>query len=561
MPLPDPPVPAARIRDALLLGSVLLLAVIGWQLFWFLTDDAFISFRYISNDLAGWGLTWNPPPFRPVEGYTSLLWVVLLKWVWILLGVKPPDSANILSLLLSLGTLLLAFRFLRRMAVPGEWGRWTPWVGFLALLGVAGNRTFLAWASSGLETALFDLCLVGWVMLCFRPPAGRDLRWGFLLAASASLAALARPDGLLAAAVTAPLLALEGRRRGGGRFYLAGLPLLAVPAHLLWRFGVYGEWLPNPFFAKVGAPWPEAGARYLGSFIIEYGLWVWLLLAGAYVVRRKREGGAGREAGAAAVAVVLAQAAWYTLMVGGDYFEFRVYRPLIPLAFLSAVFLAGRLTRRGWAAALLVGTLLAASFPIPWLHWWKTRDLSGWERTHELHLSLAEDFPAPLRPAVGLWDRWQGWLIAHWVGLRHQEHKAMWEMQAADWPPRSWGERNLPWEERQVLVFTAVGYPAWSLPGVAVIDLYGLNDHVLARTEVPPDLAGPVRRMAHQRNAPRGYIEELQPTLWREGGRFRRTPRGGPFDEERVRAAEARYWDGIPWSRWEGWRREPVVVP
>ncbi len=58
----------------------------GWRLFWFLTDDAFISFRYVSNSLAGHGYVWNAPPFRPVEGYTSFLWVALLDLVWRLFG-------------------------------------------------------------------------------------------------------------------------------------------------------------------------------------------------------------------------------------------------------------------------------------------------------------------------------------------------------------------------------------------------------------------------------------------------------------------------------------------
>ena len=38
----------------------------GWRLFWFFTDDAFIAFRYVSNAIAGYGYTWNPPPFRPI---------------------------------------------------------------------------------------------------------------------------------------------------------------------------------------------------------------------------------------------------------------------------------------------------------------------------------------------------------------------------------------------------------------------------------------------------------------------------------------------------------------
>ena len=63
-----------------LAGGAALVA--GWQLFWFLTDDAFIAFRYVSNSQFGRGYVWNPPPFLPVEGYTSFLWVALLDGVW-----------------------------------------------------------------------------------------------------------------------------------------------------------------------------------------------------------------------------------------------------------------------------------------------------------------------------------------------------------------------------------------------------------------------------------------------------------------------------------------------
>lgn len=53
----------------------------GWKLFWFMTDDAYIAFRYVSNSMLGLGYVWNPPPFHPVEGYTSFLWVAILDIV------------------------------------------------------------------------------------------------------------------------------------------------------------------------------------------------------------------------------------------------------------------------------------------------------------------------------------------------------------------------------------------------------------------------------------------------------------------------------------------------
>ena len=40
-----------------LLGGVGL--ILGWRVFWFLTDDAYIAFRYISNSHLGYGYVWN----------------------------------------------------------------------------------------------------------------------------------------------------------------------------------------------------------------------------------------------------------------------------------------------------------------------------------------------------------------------------------------------------------------------------------------------------------------------------------------------------------------------
>ena len=76
--------------------------IIGWKAFWFLCDDAYISFRYVSNSVAGHGFVWNPAPFHPVEGYTNFLWILLLDLFWRFGGVQPPAVANYLSLLASI---------------------------------------------------------------------------------------------------------------------------------------------------------------------------------------------------------------------------------------------------------------------------------------------------------------------------------------------------------------------------------------------------------------------------------------------------------------------------
>ena len=163
--------------------------------FWFQCDDAYIAFRYVSNSLQGWGYTWNPPPFRPVEGYTSFLWVVLLDGVWRALGVEPPVAANWLSLGFSALSLALVVAMVLRLRLSPGLAPYRTLLLALVLLGVLTNRTFLAWTSSGLETALFGCLLLAWVYAALFLGAGAGAStW---LSLTAGLLALTRPDGLL----------------------------------------------------------------------------------------------------------------------------------------------------------------------------------------------------------------------------------------------------------------------------------------------------------------------------------------------------------------------------
>ena len=69
------------------------LALLGWfsSAAWSLTDDAFISFRYVRNLLEGHGLVFNPG--ERVEGYSNFLWVPELAAIWGFVGSGAGDAA------------------------------------------------------------------------------------------------------------------------------------------------------------------------------------------------------------------------------------------------------------------------------------------------------------------------------------------------------------------------------------------------------------------------------------------------------------------------------------
>jgi arabinofuranosyltransferase len=512
------------------------LAAAGWRLFWFLTDDAFIAFRYASNLLHGWGLVWNPPPFAPVEGYTSFLWVVLLALVWAATGWEPPDSANWISLFLGFGTLFQIVRIFGRIGLPEGFRRHRQALLALALLGTVSNRSFLAWLSSGLETSLFNFLVAWWVYLALAAETERGPAWLARTSLCSALLALTRPDGLLFCAATALLAGADLLRKGSrlGRLLLALLPLALVPAHLLWRRATYGVWLPNTYTAKVVGAWPESGVRYLLSFAIENGLWLWLLLALLALARTPRR--APSLAPLLVCGVLAAHAAYYTFVVGGDHFEYRVYSHLVPLLFVSAVWLAARAFRAPRAAIAALVLFVLVSWPIPWVHWAATRGLATRPQTYALAAPIAARFPAPLRPPVEAWDRLQAWLIQHSVCVRHQEHKVLHEFMRDRLPSREAGSR-IPWSERAVMEAGNIGVLGWVLPEVAILDASGLTDRIIARTPTAP---GHERRMAHDRAPPEGYVACFQPNARIENGAL--IFRTRPLSDEAIVACEALGW-------------------
>ena len=551
--------PLDRWLVAVLAVFVLGATFVGWRAFWFLTDDAFILYRYASNLVTGHGLVWNPEPFRPVEGYTSALWVLILSTIWWLTGLEPPETSNWLSLLFGYGTLAVGVRIVWRMELPPFLERHRSQVVLLVVLGTITNRTFLTWLSSGLETALFNFLLTSWLCLVLELRENSSTARVALLCTAVGFMGLTRPDGLLFLAATVALLALGPERRWRGA---ATAPLAVIPLHVLARKIYYGEWLPNTYYAKYISSWPESGLRYFASYSLEYGTWLLYLLAVVYLARRFRSGGPSRRwrelaAPGIGIGALLAHVGYYTLIIGGDHFEYRVYSHLVLLSWCAAVWLMARLcgSARGFAALALA--MLLVSWPIGWVHWLATRHLE--ERAVHLFVPIAERFPAPLAPVVAIFDRWQGWLIGHSVGMRHQEHKQFWREQVRRYPTREEG-RVLDLGPNPAMPTGTVGVPAWVLPHVAILDMLGLNDYAIARGATRAMLGEEMRQMAHDRIAPRGYVACFRPNVqplpkpggaggkrsllregWERRGKLLFRQRGRPLTGEDIRACEARF--------------------
>ncbi|HYM80004.1 MAG TPA: hypothetical protein VEY91_01180 [Candidatus Limnocylindria bacterium] len=334
----------------------------------FLCDDAFITFRYAQNLAGGHGFVFNLG--ERVEGYTNFSWLLLCA-AMIRLGVTPELGTQWLGGACAILTLACGLYYLREHGT-------SPW--WFALL-LAANGGFAAWATGGLETALFTLS----VLLAFlgaasalerrdreRPePARFDHRLA-LGAAGVLLAALTRPEGLLVAGLLSVALAtLAVARRLTFRALAAWAALWALPyaCYFAWRVAYFGHLLPNTFAVKSGGTYLlPIGLAYLGTVAQRLHLVGFVIPLLALAIVRRPLGFRSGLGGLAALLVIPYLA--FVALVGGDFMDLgRFVVPLLPIVAIPAAlgwgalerFLAERMSR---PVAIGVVALLLATYAV-----------------------------------------------------------------------------------------------------------------------------------------------------------------------------------------------------
>ena len=328
--------------------------------FWFLCDDAYISFRYGRNLAQGLGLAWNPGEPSPVEGYSEFGWVLISALIQAL-GAPVETIAPWISALCGAALVMSVTHLISRHLVSH------PVARLGGVLFVAAAVPLAVWSTGGMGSMAALLCL--WLMYS-RLLTNVDIHdgwgaglggvglvllradghlWVFLLAGSALVLARLRKD---------PCLMKAAR-------LAAGLPLLAFLALTAFRLDYHGDWLPNTARAKIGlSPFViERGARYVGHAFLTYpGLL--LALALPLIMGRRT-----LERPSFVALLVFAAAPAYALLVGGDFMCF--HRFLLPLWPFGAVLLAKGLqalaedSPKRAHVALTLALLIPASNLIP----------------------------------------------------------------------------------------------------------------------------------------------------------------------------------------------------
>lgn len=290
----------------------LLIVIVGviwaYSSHW-LTDDIFITFRYIDNLLAGNGLVYNVG--ERVEGFTHPLWLTML----IPFHPNLELGAQLLGLFSFAGVIFLLTRS-----------------GWLAAALVVCNMDMRIWATGGLETMFFTFLIllsvwavrekknwVGWVLLAI---------------------VLTRPDGLLVAGI---VLLFTG--------WKTGKPLLLLIPFLALRYFYYGDLLPNTYYAKSGGNFLFSTGLYYIWIYISVHVSIFLVLAGFKFIKKKEI--------ALPMALIFGYLFLFVVMVGGDFMYGRFITPVVPLIYFVIEYFL-----QTYKNVFILATVLLLSFVI-----------------------------------------------------------------------------------------------------------------------------------------------------------------------------------------------------
>lgn len=543
----DPAASLAVPRPLVWIGIAIAAALLAVhaKAYLFLTDDAFISFRYARHLSHGQGLVFNPGGER-VEGFTNLLWVLILA-AFDALGLSPEKMATILSLAATATLFALVLRFVWTRAPRGQ-----AWVALLPAFFLASTRSFAVWASSGLETRLFELLLVAGLFRLVSEmeslqggPTPRALGSAWLF----GLAALTRPDGaLIGGCALLASVAYRGwtARRIPWGWAAAWWPFAAlVVGNIAFRLAYYGDWLPNTYYAKVGGQLSWArGARYLAAFALEYGALLWapgLVAAVSWFARRKT-----RFLPLLFAAAVIPHAL-YVAAIGGDHFEYRPLDFYLPLVFVLLAFGAGAWATsraRVWAVA---GYAALIVFGLAWLPLRSHREfpanyLPGFPGAFARTTKEGEQYLSPDRDPIYRLPALRSVALAHrnlvrdltanFAGIRQEEHRLF--LERANGQARKLeallANGTLPRDLHVAL--HCVGVVPYRT-GLRTLDRLGLTDAHVARTPFVSDV------VAHGKLATIDYARARGVDLWAADPILLVCPAGTNRLEEAIRQSQA----------------------
>jgi len=328
----------ARKHSSVILSITFLLFAIAYGMYkansylW-LTDDTFVTLRYIKHFLNGDGLVYNTGEY--VEGYTHFLWLIILA-VSTKLGWNVENAAMWLGVLSYAAIIaLLGIITLKRFKATH-----TIFLPFAALA-VALHYDMNVWASGGLETSFFAfLILLTFYVYFYSKVQNKLLVVSLLL----TLLYLTRPDGILFLILADVLLfvaILKKQKDWKTLLTFNILPVSFGAIYLWWKYSYYGDLFPNTYYVKSGdESYFSQGFFYLWLYFKVYFTSILFLSGLLFLFLRNRKNYDTQPSSLplpllVAISATLFYLIAYVAKVGGDFMFARFIIPVVPLIYYS----------------------------------------------------------------------------------------------------------------------------------------------------------------------------------------------------------------------------------
>lgn len=296
------------------LHSFIIFAAIAIFIFnctnlFFTQDDAYISFRYAANFLAGKGLVYNAG--EHVEGYTNFLWVMILAFFKGVFGLDFIFISRLFGILSGSAIFILLALLLNHPSRTVS-----PILLSSIFIVLLSNLSLPYWAVSSLETGAFSCMALASVAAEYKYPR--------ITPALLILATLLRPEGVIIFAAVFLYRCIVERKIPLAFILLYVVPLLPFMA---FKILYYGSLFPNPFYAKsgVGLEYIKSGLEYTWFFAQSIGVYGIVFLVPLIAIKKL-----WNEYSLLYIVVILYTA--YIVWVGGDVLPaYRFFVPLAPL--------------------------------------------------------------------------------------------------------------------------------------------------------------------------------------------------------------------------------------
>lgn len=328
------------------IGIILMIAfaaIIFLDLFFYpiTLEDAYITFRYSEHLSEGYGFgAWNVTGER-VEGYTTFLWMALLGMANSLgMDVRTASKFLGIGMHLLLSLTLITYPLLSRVSIRSKNDIFdNPHVAVLAGVFLALYLPFSWYATSGMETIFFS-ALVGLTFVSIFLSHNR-----FILPLLLILLILTRPEGIIFAVSSIVLYFFVCKREGfsfNGVYVSTGVVILAFGLLIVHRYVVFGELVPNTYWAKAGGATfahIDWGIKYLRDWVKSH-LFLFMLFcfgvvsAALSLVKLRFQ---KWPLGLATMVSLVLFFVLYIIKVGGDnYYAFPYWRHFVHLSPLIA---------------------------------------------------------------------------------------------------------------------------------------------------------------------------------------------------------------------------------